>query len=372
VVTKDGHAGAHALAAVLALREAAHPLPDARSAAAAEAALAVAAGVPATDQLLVLISGGASALLCAPAAGLDMQDKLRTVAALAAAGADIATLNVVRRHLSRIKGGRLAAACAAPVLALAWSDVLGDDTATIGGGPAAADATTFRDALAALDRFGLRAHVPAAARQHLEQGASAAAGAPGETVKPGDRRLDALRTRVLAGPDDLAAAAAAALREHGAVVEHVETGVHDAVDSLAGRLAARAQALAWRVAAGECLAMVAGGEPVVTLPASPGQGGRAQHTALDVARRLAEMRWPPGVEVTVLCGASDGSDGPTGDAGGIVTPGTWAAIEAAGVDAAAALRGFDAGPALAAGGALLHTGPTGQNLCDLFLVVAKR
>ncbi len=380
VVTKDGHAGAGARAAPLPpsveVRETAHPWPDERSLAAADAMLARAAAAPASGTIVLAVSGGASSLVCAPVHSVGLADKLAAMRAVAAAGASIQELNVVRKHLSRVKGGWLLEAARARVLALVLSDVVGDDVGTVGGGLAAADPSRFADALAIAARVG--AALPTSVRQRFEAGARGGAAAPPETPK----RADGCVVRVIAGPDDLARAAAAALAARGVEVAHVETRVTDAVESLAARLAARAQALAWRLKDGPApgpgprpaLAVVAGGEPVVRFAhgVTPGRGGRAQHTALAVAERLAAMAWPAGVDVSVLCGASDGTDGPTDDAGAIVDSGTWARAAAAGVDPARALAGYDSGTALAAAGDLLTTLPTGSNLCDLFLVCVAR
>jgi glycerate-2-kinase len=368
VVTKDGHAAGARLPGSIEVRAAAHPVPDARSVAAGERLLEVAAGAPAQGTLLVLVSGGASALACAPSAGVPLADKLEAVRALAAAGAPIDELNALRKHLSRVKGGRLAAAARARVVCLALSDVIGDDASVVGGGPAAPDPSTFALALAVCARHGVLARLPVSVRQHLERGAKGGAGAPTETVKS----LPGARVSVLAGPDALAAAAATALGARGATVEQVHTRVAGPVEALGAQLAANAVALAWRLGPGETRAIVFGGEPTVTLPASPGRGGRAQHTALLAAARMRDMPWPPGTQVAVLCAGSDGSDGPTGDAGGVVDPASCARARAAGVDPARAVGAFDSGTALAAAGDLVTTGPTGTNLCDLFLVGAAR
>ncbi len=346
------------------LRVAAHPVPDESSLAAGEALLSRAAAQPADATLILLLSGGASALACVPAYGVPFVDKRLALRSLAAAGAPIAALNAVRKHLSRLKGGRLAAATSARLHALVWSDVLGDDASVVGGGPASPDPTTCADAIAALRVHGVWDGAPVSVREHLER-------AGDETPKPGDRRLARASVRVLAGPDELLAAAAAAARRYAAV-EDVEPRVADPVHLLAARLSARALALARGLAPGETGVMLAGGEPVVRLPAAPGRGGRAQHTAWLCASELSRMAWPAGVRVAVLAAGSDGTDGPTGDAGGVVDAGSWARASAAGIDPERALARFDAGCALAAAGDLFTTGPTGNNLCDLFVVCAAR
>jgi glycerate-2-kinase len=327
VVTKDGHGdGMHA----------GHPVPDERSLAAGRALLERARA--ADDVLVVALSGGASALAVAPAWGLTLDEKVAATRAVAAAGADIRALNAVRKHLSELKGGRLALATRASIVALVLSDVIGDDLATIGSGLVAPDPTTFADALAACARVTLPPRVRAA----LE------AGVRGELPET-PKRLVNVRARVLAGPDDLVAAAAAAARARGHDVE-TRTGIAGRVDEVAALLAARRRPF------------VGGGEPTVALPAHPGRGGRAQHVALAAATAL-------GGDAVVLAVGSDGTDGPTGDAGGLVDAGTVARAAAAGVSVPDALARFDAGTALAAAGDLVTTGPTGTNLCDLFVVL---
>jgi glycerate-2-kinase len=335
VVVKDGHAGAEPLP--VDVWEAAHPTPDRRSLAAGEELLARAHG-----HIVLCVSGGASALAVAPF-GVSLEDKIAATRAVAAAGEDIHALNAVRKHLSRVKGGRLAAAARGEVLALVMSDVVGDDPATVGSGPAAPDPTTYADALAVAARAP---GVPQAVLAHLRAGV---AGELPETPKA----LPGVTLRVLAGPDTLYAAALAAARGLGLVAAG-EPRYVGTVDALAARLGAAARALA----PGSAFIVV--GEPTIRLGARTGRGGRAQHTALLVAA----AGLPDGA--AVLCAGSDGTDGPTADAGAIVDAGT---ARRAG-DVAAALAAFDAGTALATAGDVLTTGPTGLNLCDLYIAVA--
>jgi glycerate-2-kinase len=340
--------------------DAGHPVPDERS---LRAGRELIVRVAAAERVVALISGGASALACVPAPGLSFDDKIAALRAVAAAGAPIHELNAVRKHLSAIKGGRLALSLRGPCAALLLSDVIGDDPSTIGGGLFAPDPTTYADALAIVDRRGVA--IPAAARAHLESG-------PPETPKPGDPRLAADRVdlRVIGGPDLLVDGAIDALRAGGVDVVLIERGVTTSVEELAERLASIASELAARDRGG---AAVLGGEPTIRIDhPSPGRGGRAQHAALLAALALGRRQFPEDAGVAILCGASDGTDGPTSDAGGLVDPGTIARAALAGHDVDDAVARFDSAPVLAAADSLLTTGPTGTNVCDLFLVVVTR
>jgi glycerate 2-kinase len=305
---------------------------------------------------VALLSGGASALLCAPADGLGLADKQAVTRALLDAGADIASFNTVRKHCSRVKGGGLAraAADAAGCWTLVLSDVVGDDLATIASGPTVGDPTTFADALAALARLGVTP--PRAVADRLRRGA---AGEIAETPKPGDPVFARVHTRLAGGNGDAVAAMAAEAGRRGyAVVVQRELLTGDAADAGA-RLAAALLAAPGR----EPIAIVAGGE--TTVRARPGGvGGRSQHLALAAAAALA------GTGAVLLAAGTDGVDGPTGAAGGCVDGETTARARAAGVDVADALAATDSHRALEATGDLVVTGPTGTNVADV--VVALR
>jgi len=335
VITKDGHVTGPPLP--VEIREASHPVPDARSVAAGEALLQRAEG-----HIILCVSGGASALAVAPY-GVALAEKVAAARAIAAAGADIYRLNAVRKHLSRIKGGRLAAAARGTISALILSDVIGDDPATVGSGPAAPDPTTYADALAVAEPV---AGVPPAVLDHLRAGAR---GQREETPKA----LANVKLRVLAGPDTAYAAAIDAARSLGFRADG-RSRYTGTVEALAELLVARARALVPREA------YVVSGEPTIRITGPAGRGGRAQHAAL----LAAAAGVPEGV--AILCAGTDGTDGPTSDAGAVIDAGTAARAG----DVARALAGYDAGTALAAAGDLLTTGPTGTNLCDLYLVVA--
>lgn len=334
-----------------------HPLPDAAGAAATARLLAAVEAAEADVLVLAVLGGGASALLVAPAPGVTLEDERVVTAALLAAGADIAALNTVRRHCSRVKGGGLAraAAGAAGLWALVLSDVVGDDPAVVASGPTVADPTTFADALAVLARLPA-ASVPPAVRAHLARGAD---GALPETIKPGDPALARAHTVVVGGNRRAVDAAAAEARARGYAV-HVlaEPLAGDAAD--AGRRVAAALAA---LPADGPAALVAGGETTVRVVGG-GRGGRCQQLALAAAAALA------GRPAVVLAAGTDGVDGPTDAAGACVDGGTVARARARGHDPLAALAATDSYCALDASGDLLRTGPTGTNVADV--VVALR
>lgn len=334
-----------------------HPVPSVGSVAAGEAALALGASTGPDTPLLVLLSGGSTALLMAPAAPLTLADMQATTRLLLEAGVDIVGLNVVRKHCSLVFGGGvLRAAHRAPVVwTLVLSDVLGDDLATVGSGITVADPSTFADALAVIDRAGVRGRTPASVVRRLEAGMR---GEVPETVKPGDPLLARSRVRIVGNNQTAvegARRAAEALGYRTAVLAPL-TGDAEA----AGRgLAAALRALP----PGPAAALVAGAEPTVRV-VPDGRGGRAQHLALAASLALGDL---PAV---VLAAGTDGVDGPT-DAAGAVVDGTLPArARAAGLDLEAALARTDSHPALDALGALVRTGPTGTNVTDV--VVALR
>jgi glycerate 2-kinase len=334
-----------------------HPVPDAAGERATADVLAIAGRADGRTLVVVLLSGGASALLVAPAAGVALEDKAAMTRALLASGADIGVLNVVRKHCSRVKGGGLARAAsgAAGTWTLALSDVVGDDLATIASGPTVADPSTFADAQALLGRWLVPADVPSRVRDRLARGA---AGDVPETVKPGDAVLARTVAVVIGGNRDAVAAAVAAATSRGYATDVVP-------EPLAGDAAAVGRAIAARLRRlppGRA-AVIAGGETTVRVVRG-GRGGRAQHLALAAAIALA------GAPAVVLAVGTDGRDGPTDVAGACIDGDTVRRAGAAGLDAGAALAATDSHPLLAATGDLVRTGWTGTNVADL--VVALR
>jgi hydroxypyruvate reductase len=343
--------------------EAGHPIPDGRGEAAAAEILRLVSAAGPEDLVVCLVSGGGSALIPAPVPGVSLAEKQAVTRLLLESGATINELNAVRKHLSRLKGGQLArAAHPAPVVALLLSDVIGDPLDVIASGPTAPDPTTYGDALAVLDRFGLRARVPAAVRAHLEAGMR---GEVPETPKPGDPTLGRV-TNVVVGNNELVVAAAAA--------EARRLGFAPCV--LTRRLQGEAREVARMFAAildeaaragtpiGRPACLVAGGETTVTVRGS-GRGGRCQEFVLALVPELAGM-----ADVVVLAAGTDGSDGPTEAAGAIADPATLARARAAGLDPRRALAENDSHSFFAALDDLVVTGPTGSNLMDVYLALA--
>jgi glycerate-2-kinase len=335
-----------------------HPRPTPGSAAAGTAILEW-ARAGAGEPVLVLLSGGGSALAVAPAHGVTFDEKVEAAAAVMRGGATIHALNSVRKHLSRLKGGRLGALLApAPVRVLVLSDVPGDDLSVIASGPLAPDPSTYADALDAIAAAG--ASVPGAVRTVLESGAR---GERPETPKPGDPRLAGVVHRVLAGPVHLARAAADAARARGFAAEADPAPLAGDVADVCARAAAWARAQ--RGGGRRLLAL--GGEPTVRVPpdARAPEGGRAQHLALLAALAL------DGMPAALLAAGSDGRDGPTEQAGAAVDGATAARARAAGVDLEEALRQARSGPAATAIGAAIPRFQTGTHLCDLVLVAVE-
>ena len=323
--------------APLQLFAAAHPFPDERSVRATDALLDAARRLGKNERAIFCLSGGASSLLGAPLSGLPVCALATATRALLDGGAPIGEINIVRRHLGRALGGRLAQASAGELEVLALSDVIGDDPAAIGSGPASPDPSTLDNARAIARQYRLSTEIEAALAR-----------AP-ETIKPGDPCFSRVRYRLLASPRTLLDAAAAEVGALGLQVAAREELVTGSVEIFAGELEARAAALA----PGE--AFVAVGEPTVRVRGD-GKGGRAQHLALLVAGALAQS------DRLFLALGSDGSDGPTEAAGAIVDGDTYCP------ESEQALARFDAYSHLSERGCAIVTGPTGTNLTDLFVL----
>jgi hydroxypyruvate reductase len=332
--------------------EASHPVPDAAGERAAQRILELTQGLTTDDLVLCLVSGGASALLSLPAPGLSLEDKRAINKALLASGAAIDEMNCVRKHLSAIKGGRLAARCApARVVTLLISDVPGDDPAVIGSGPTVPDPTTCADALRILQRYGL--DIPPAARAGLESGAF-------ETPKPGDARFAGHQVHMIATPQQSLEAAAARARAVG-VEAHILSDEIEGESREVGKVhAALARAVAHRGQpfAKPCV-ILSGGEATVTVKSKGGRGGRAGEFLLGCAIALQGQ---PGVHV--LAADTDGIDGIEDNAGAVVTPDTLARALDAGMKAAEYLDRNDAYSFFAGLGDLVVPGPTFTNVND--------
>ncbi|MBW2282464.1 MAG: DUF4147 domain-containing protein [Deltaproteobacteria bacterium] len=358
VVTKDGHGAAFDGLDGFEVLEAGHPVPDARGLAAAERALDLARGLGADDALLVLLSGGASSLLPAPVEGVTLRDVQQLTASLLRAGVDIAALNAVRKHLSRIQGGRLALAAApAAVETLVVSDVAGDRPDVIGSGPTVGDPSSFGDALEVLRGASLLESAPASIRDVLESGV---AGLRDETPLPGDVGLVNGRFSVVASLADALDAARQAGERLGLRVRGLGRVLDADVDVCVIRLAEELE----RARVDGVDLIVAGGEPTVVVR-GPGRGGRAQHLALALAQHARG-------KFAALVAGTDGTDGPTDAAGAVVDDTTLARGSRAGSSGADALAGYDSGAFLEGAGDLLRTGPTATNVNDLALIRVLR
>jgi hydroxypyruvate reductase len=347
VVTRYGHS---VPTRRIAVRESSHPVPDAAGEAAAREILAAVQNLGPDDLVVALMSGGASALLPLPAPGLTLADKQAVNRALLASGATISEMNCVRKHLSAIKGGRLAAAAApARVVTLAISDVPGDDFAVIGSGPTVPDPTTFAQARSILAKYGIKPTPQVAAR--LAQDSD-------ETPKPGGLHADA---RMIATPMLALRAAAEAARSAGLL----PVILGDALEGESREMGTVMAGIARSVRAhGEPLAapalLLSGGETTVSIGTGPaGRGGRNTEFLLGLAVALAGSTGIWGV-----AGDTDGIDGTEDAAGAIVAPDTLARARALGLDPAAMLAGHDSFSLFDALGDLIRTGPTLTNVND--------
>jgi glycerate 2-kinase len=341
-----------------------HPVPDEASVASGMRALGLAAECRAREErLIVLLSGGASAMLAVPADGVTLGDKAALTALLLRSGLAIAGINAVRKHVSKVKGGQLAIA-AGRSMTFAISDVHGpieDDPAVIGSGPTVADPTTFADAERALRAAGLLDAAPAAIRERLARGVR---GEVSDTIKPGDRRLSGAQFVLAGSRRDAMYGACAEAAARGYIVERLGPATVGEASGAARDFVERARAIARE--RGRPLCVVASGETTVTLPLSgqAGKGGRNQEFALAASAGLRDL----GACVLASVG-TDGIDGPTDAAGAIVDSTTLARASEKGLSAEMALRAHDAYPLFRALGDLVVTGSTGTNVGDLQILL---
>ena len=339
------------------LVEASHPVPDAAGLQAAQRILAMAHGLTKDDLVLCLISGGGSALLTLPAEGLTLEDKQRINRELLDSGANISEMNCVRKHLSRIKGGRLAAACApAKVVTLTISDVPGDDPSIIASGPTVPDATSCAEAVAILQRYGIS--VPGAIMSLLEQGAL-------ETPKPGDEVFAGHEVHMIATPQQSLEAAADEARAAGLEAYILSDEIEGESREVGKVHAALARAVAHRSQPFRkpCV-ILSGGETTVTIKKQPagtprGRGGRAGEFCMGLAQALQGQEG-----VWALAADTDGIDGVEDNAGAFVAPDTLQRALAQGMKLDAYLDRNDAYGYFNAIGDLVVTGPTHTNVND--------
>ena len=326
--------------------QAAHPVPDAAGLNATARMLNLLATLTPNDSVLALISGGASALLVAPAPGVTLSEKQAVNAALLASGAPISDMNTVRKHLSLVKGGQLAAASPAPMLCLMISDVPGDNPAFIGSGPTVGDATTPADARAVLDRW----HIPVPAS------VTAALHHPSRVIPPNDPRLAHVENRIIAAPAQSLNAAAILARQSGVTVEILGDALEGEARDVARAHAALALETQRRITAPHLI--LSGGELTVTRTGSGTGGPNAEYAlALAIALNLA-------LGIHAIACDTDGVDGAAEVAGAVIHPDTLSRAIAQGIDPAAALANDDAHSFFAATGTQVITGPTLTNVND--------
>ena len=359
VAVKDGY---RAPTRRIRLVEAGHPVPDERGANAAREIHGLVSAAGEDDLVLVLISGGGSALTPAPVPPITLEEKRALTRLLLSAGATITQLNAVRKHCSRLKGGQLARAAApARVHALLLSDVIGDAPDVIGSGPTAPDESTFAQAMGILARLGIRDQVPGSVLDRLQRGLR---GEIPETPKPGDRIFDRVQNVIIGNNQLVVEAAVAAARRLGLNPHVVTRSLEGEAREAAGRFVALAQEIkagGGPVALPGCL--IAAGETTVTVKGR-GKGGRCQEFALAAA---LEMDGLDGI--AVLAAGTDGTDGPTDAAGALADGQSAARATAQGGDPRARLEDNDSHGVFAGLGDLVVTGPTNTNLLDLYLIL---
>ncbi len=358
VVVKHGYGAPTARVRIV---EAGHPVPDRAGLRAAAQIRNLVAPLTKRDLLIVLLSGGASSLLPAPVPGVSLRDKQRVTELLLRSGATIREINGVRKHLSSIKGGRLAASTDATIITLLLSDVLGDDPAAIGSGPTVPDPSTYADAVATLQRYRIWGRVPRSIRAHLLSGRR---GHRTETPKPGAARFRLVQHAIVGNNRSALRGVADAAEQSGLRTVLLPTAVTGEAGPAALRFALRAR----RIAAGAdslkppCC-VIAGGEPTVTVRGT-GKGGRAQEWAAAAAIAIAGLR-----NVWVAAFGTDGTDGPTDAAGAVVSGHMLTDAARRQLDIRRALRRHDTYPLLKKLNAHIVTGPTGTNVNDLYLLL---
>jgi glycerate 2-kinase len=358
VVVKYGHA---VPTTKIVVEEAGHPIPDRAGHLSASRLHCMVSELRRRDLLVVLLSGGASSLLPAPVKGVTLADKRATTDRLLRCGATIQEINAVRKHLSSLKGGRLAEATRATVVTLILSDVLGDDLSAIASGPTAPDPTTYREAVAILKRYGIWRTVPPRVRQHLLKGQR---GLVAETPKPGSAVFRRVQHHLIGSNTIALTAVTRAARGAG-----LKTLVHSTRLIGEAHPAGTKFGMMARCIVNEAkplsrpCCVVAGGETTVTVTGK-GKGGRAQEFAAAAAKEIEGLD-----HVWIAAIGTDGTDGPTDVAGAVVDGGTMARARRLGVDLDEALTHNNTYPALKRLRSHITTGPTGTNVNDLYLLL---
>lgn len=357
IITKYGHS---VKLKRLFITEAGHPLPDNNGLAGTEKVVHVIEQATERDFIIVLISGGGSALLADLPGQISLDDLKITNRFLVNSGADIGEMNSVRKHISRLKGGQLARlSYPASLLTLMLSDVIGDSMDVIASGPTVADPSTYNDALQVIDKYNLGISLPASVMGYLEKGRS---GLISETVKEGDPVLQHTWNCILGNNNT-------ALFEAKKMAEHFGYQAFIVSDAVSGNINEVSEYLFSNIAQftrksdNTKTALLFGGEPTVH-PTGEGKGGRSQHLALLMAKKIAGM---PGV--TFLSAGTDGTDGPTDATGAVCDGSTLQYAVREGIDIQKSTLNFDAYPFFEAVGGLLKTGPTYTNVMDLMILL---
>ncbi len=359
VIVKDGY-GTHTQN--IHVDEARHPLPDARGARATKQIVKLASSLTRMDLLIVLLSGGASSLLCAPAQGLTLTDKQHTTNLLLRCGANIHELNTVRKHLSTIKGGQLAQTTKARILTLLVSDVLGDDLAAIGSGPTTPDPTTFQEAKGILNQYQIWNRIPERVRNHLDHGLE---GHIPETWKSRSRQSPRNQSYILSNNQTAIGGMVQEAKHLGLrpfVLESPLQGEAQELGAILGALAKDMKEFGNPVRPPACL--IVGGEPTVTVMGQ-GKGGRVQECILAAAQEIA------GLTNMVVAGfGTDGTDGPTEVAGALVDGKTIQRAKKMGMSIESSLEKHDSYTFFKQVGGHITTGPTKTNVNDIYLIIA--
>jgi hydroxypyruvate reductase len=347
------------------LNECGHPVPDEAGVAGSRRIAEIAAGAGERDLVICLISGGASALLPAPAEPITLAEKQETTRLMLACGANIHEMNAVRKHLSTLKGGQLARlAWPAAVLTLILSDVIGDNLDVIGSGPTAPDVSTFSSSLGILDKYKITEKAPASVRERLQKGA---AGEIGETPKPGDPGLECTQNLIV-GSNRLAVDAAKGkakqLGYHTLVLSTTIQGETRDVAGVHASIAREIHSSAQPLRPPACV--ISGGETTVTLHGQ-GKGGRSQEFALAAAIDIDGM-----AKTLLLSAGTDGTDGPTDAAGALADGATAGRARELGLDPAVYLAENNSYPFFDALGDLIRTGPTNTNVMDVRLILVGK
>jgi hydroxypyruvate reductase len=363
VIVKEGHAPPGQIESPINILEAGHPIPDERGLRGTELILGLLEAATVDELVICLLSGGGSALLTAPVQGMSLDDFSRLTSTLLASGATINEINCIRKHLSQIKGGKLAlAASPATLVSLILSDVVGDPLDVIASGPTVPDTTTFGDALDIISSYSLEENIPPSINTHLQRGAR---GEVPETPKPGDPIFDKLHNQIIASNRQAAFAARAQAEAEGFNALVLTTFLQGEAKQTGPILASILRQIA---SSGDPIprpaCLIAGGETTVTLRGD-GLGGRNQELALSAVGELAGLE-----DVCLVTLASDGGDGPTDAAGAVVTGNSLARGKSLGLSTMKSLADNDSYHYFSPLGDLIITGPTMTNVNDLVFIFA--